>query len=414
MASAAYSFGIELEFLLLFHESKILPFLKTDETIIKEISLEQGMKLVTKGYEEVVVHSSWAISANNEIATYKEQPLRLAQGLIFRASGFNDVSVFFEDSYAVKHNDYSKWTILGDPSLQGLSRETIAEITASKSRNHDSWGIEIVSPVLNTEEIATFTPKMEQLLTSLAYSQTSGVGATINDHCGFHVHIGKPDNSDFSVKTLQYFALTIAIYEQELLRLCTPNRSNDPDLKITNRENLMSSYEPVERAGRSGNYTFPYVPVRIIREMLCLSQEEGTTALANIVDRIVRTMGNSKGKYVNFSYLKRRNDRPPTIEFRQHEGTTDPVAITYWIEVCHGLVRIAEQFATGQKIFPVVDWDDRIWIEDLFKLMELSERTRSFYKRKMLTQGDDGSCRTLEHLYEQHIPFEDDEEERFD
>jgi Putative amidoligase enzyme len=415
------SFGVELEFILSFHESKILSYLQNGDSLVRDIESNEAQALVPEGYKSEVQHLSWAIVEEHtgSVRSYAEEPLKVAQNIISKVPGTDKVRVFFEGNYKTKHQDYSQWTILGDPSLQGLSKRELLsnfEDRIGTVSEWDSWGVELVSPVIPVTNIPKFGNQIQNLMHSLRGGPESLHGTAVSGHCGLHVHIGKYDNSDFDIRTLQYLALIIAIYEGEILRLCAPVRSKDPEFRKTNRENLFSEEEEVvvlkqynESTGTTeeNRHICKYISIQKIRELL------GMTNSGNYdqkISQIIRTMGRWRGKFINFTYLDnktgRNTGRPQTIEFRQHEATMNPNAITAWVKFCHGLVELAEKYASGKVTFPVQYWTDRVWFQDLFDTMELDPGTQGFFHSKLREQQDAGGLSPLEHLF--YPDFEDE------
>jgi hypothetical protein len=186
------SFGVELELLLSFHSSLLFPHLHPSTTLLKSLPPTTLSTLVASGYESSVTHLSWAVSGPepDSIRAYEDEPLKLAQSLVTSAPGFEDTRVFFETSYKAKHVDYDAWTIVGDPSLQSLSKtemlSAFLERIGADAGEWDSWGIEFVSPVFPATSLSSFSHQVDGLMASLSGCSVSQHGATINAHCGLH------------------------------------------------------------------------------------------------------------------------------------------------------------------------------------------------------------------------------------
>jgi hypothetical protein len=440
------SFGIELEFLLIFHEDELLSILRARNPAA---SLEKGLDpqgdiakaLRHRGYESID-HRSWAIVNDGEcsdslnpsirickdgqdlaIRCYNREALELTQQILSNVDGFQSVATYFAPSYG-KHSDYSQWTICSDPSLQGLSSEQlIRQLGGRISQNSealdwDSWGVEIISPVLRLSDMEHLCPTINNLLESLKGTPETKYEVAVTETCGLHVHVGFHDDSNFPLATIQYFALLIAVYEHEILRLCQATRcrpvGNEDRYLFSNRENLLWDVTdaPLDRpfvdavtGEKFQQSEFEFKPVQGIKDILISNLN--TDSYDRAVECVVNAMGRQRIKMVNFSYLLKRGVRPQTIEFRQHEGTTDQVVVCWWIQFCCGLVELAARMGRGEATFRVNSWDDTIWYQELLEDMDFPAEGRKYFFDKLNRQGDDGAARDIASLfsYVEHIPY---------
>ena len=433
------SFGIELEFLLIFHEDKIAPILRArnpfaylEKGLDPKRDIARALKHV--GYQ-YMHHNSWAVVGDGEcrdsldpsiriskdgkdlaIRCYHREVLELTQQIISPVDGFQTVATYYEKNYG-KHSDYTHWTICNDPSLHGLSFEQLVGQLGerlsndSEALNWDSWGVEIISPVFRLTDLENLRPKMDNMLRTLKGTPQTKHRATVTESCGFHVHIGFHDNSNFPLATIQNVALLVAVYEHEILRLCQAGRyclpGSDDTYLLSNREDLFwgPADTPFDRPfvdPETGETTprsqWEFTAIQNIKDILITNLQSDSYDRA--VKRIADKMGLSRNKLVSFRYLTNPDSRPQTIEFRQHEGTTDPAAICWWIQFCGGLVDLARRIGCGEAEFRVNSWEDTIWYQDLLEDMKFPAEGRKFFLDKLNSQGDDGAMRNTMSLYD--------------
>ena len=250
----------------------------------------------------------------------------------------------------------------------------------------DSYGIELVSPVLDQG-----TPALNDIrkFCSLLKGQPChDHGATINTTCGLHIHL-KPRKTDFELPTLKHLAYILVMYEAQIETL-------HPRYRRTN-----NGHNTFDRQTNIDDLIFRGENRRSLPEIRELIHIIGDTqALAAI-------MGRGKGRIVNFSNLLRVRDEngPRTLEFRQHEGVLKAEMVVYWVCFCVGLLRLATDMAhkdvtaTGAattgfeaqcRIYPFQEWDgedntdirSNISVCDLFDLMNLPQDVRSYFQRR--------------------------------
>jgi Putative amidoligase enzyme len=272
---------------------------------------------------------------------------------------------------------------------------------------YDSWGIELVSPVYRSFRMHFNTMRRQvrsisdALTSNAGNNKKDGVMALCSPDCGLHVHIG----NGMDIVTLRYVGLLLVVYEDEILRL-VPQWRRDEVHRVSgimsNRQRFLWDMSDIptvrqvtDEAGSAieDKFTYKFQPLNRIRDMIFKPNLSPADKLGDLQD----LMG-GKHRLVNFSYLA-RNERPRTLEFRQHEGTLDPKAIEAWVRFCIGLVQFAWDIANARQHFPVHAWDDRIWIEDLFIGMNLEACFANCFRRKIKSFGDNGEPRSMEHYY---------------
>lgn len=139
----------------------------------------------------------------------------------------------------------------------------------------------------------------------------------VNETCGFHVHVGNR-NRGFTVETLKNLALLVTVFERQINQLHPRHRNSNswcdtPRLQFQSL-NLWEVVEAIE--------AMPDIENLVL--LMCRNRQFG---------------GASKYQAYNFTNLTRGNLR--TIEFRQHQGTMDNLAICAWISLTCRLVFVS-------------------------------------------------------------------------
>ncbi|KAJ9669276.1 hypothetical protein H2201_000628 [Coniosporium apollinis] len=403
------TFGIELEAIFAFHESRLQNHLDKhhpDTKIVKDThcNTEPGSTEQSDGY------TSWSLQEADKNPTtqgpidehcgevsrlrqYHEEPLELARNVICQATGNEGMRVHCTADYT-KQADYSAWSISNDSSLNGLTKQALMEAfndripTLEAANDWDSSGVELISPPY--ADIAHARDEISTILSSLRGTSSSDYGATVSTICGMHVHIGLPNNEPFTITTLQHLAYLLVVYEEEISQLHEPQRHQAAEEIITNRENFLHDgcAEPVERiiinpeTGKRERKQF--VPIFKPLEEIRASLFETVDAAPQPLERLLGFMGRHRAHIVNFSGLVREG-RPNTVEFRQHAGTLDPQDVFWWVKFCTGLVQLAHRYTMTGEECPVSDWEDKIDIEDLFEAIQFPEEGKEYFRKRMET-----------------------------
>jgi hypothetical protein len=201
------------------------------------------------------------------------------------------------DTDELRRKLMNKLNALGiEARVESLNHNTRTwyKLTTDGSLNDYARGCEVVSPILSGEEGF-------QSLRTVAKAVTEHTGVannrTINGRCGLHVHVGVRDRDTAFFDRLSNLYGT---YEQVIDTFMAPSRRGDV------------------MATPSG------VPLRSVRPY---TGANAHTALAQPY----------KYRKVNFANVALRR----TIEFRHHQGTTDPVKIENWVRLCLHMVDAA-------------------------------------------------------------------------
>lgn len=158
--------------------------------------------------------------------------------------------------------------------------------------------LEIVSPVLEGEAGLAEARKVCETLTRL--------GATVNQSCGLHVHVGA---RSLGVNVLKHLA---KIYAE-----C---------------EDVIDSVQPHSRRARNNTYCGPV-------------KNLNWTSLAQAIDaRDIASAINGGGRYCKLNYTAFW--KHGTVEFRHHAGTVDGEKVVNWVNACLRMIAAAQREAT--------------------------------------------------------------------
>ena len=179
------------------------------------------------------------------------------------------------------------WKVVSDMSVRGSNGN----------------GLEFVSPILSGVDGLEQVRKIADALLAM--------GCTVNQTCGFHVHVGGHGGQLSFFKSL---VKLYARYEDVLDQLMPPSR----------RENRATYCRSVKLG--AGNVD------------ACRSVTEIGNAL-----RIA-----SRADAIKYHKVNVQPSGKPTVEFRQHAGTVDSRKATNWIVKCLRMVAAARDGRTGE------------------------------------------------------------------
>ena len=226
-----------------------------------------------------------------------------------------------------------KWTITNDASI-GIKDEP-------REDGFLECDIEIKSPAM------IHCPEARDKVQCVVELLTGYFDATLNDSCGFHVHIGNHNNG-FPSATLQKLCMLTAMFEKQLNTLHPTHRIGNIHAKAPSA------------VFRGQN---PWDTLRAI--LRCGSTQELVRLYADFERRPDRC----------FAYnLCPMVDGPrKTIEFRQHTGTLDGSEITNWIQVAGGMVDAMHKISPAAlaQLINTGAFDPRFTFADLFSRLAL-------------------------------------------
>ncbi|KAK5064432.1 hypothetical protein LTR84_000265 [Exophiala bonariae] len=288
--------------------------------------------------------------------------------------------------------DYTKWTLTNDDTLIGALKSQITSYLSKKNINKDSWsswdshGIELISPIFTLTKKDEALEQIGKYLKALDSTQLTILPSV---WASTHVHIGFDYSSASHISTplFQHLAYILLLHE-DLISKCFPKSrsgiiakepktptepitpfdsedatANDEqrvlsmEAKYTGIDNVESNLEHFcDQTGVDLNSTEQQdntMEDHIFQEQCSIfslirllqkcdphkSQEFGEWDAPRF-----------RGYIYNFANLWAfaeggTNDKPakPTVEFRQHDCTTEPGVIKHWIIFLEALIRVAEE-----------------------------------------------------------------------
>lgn len=176
-----------------------------------------------------------------------------------------------------------------------------------------SRGFEVVSPVLSGEAGITEARAVADALTA--------AGFTVDQSCGFHVHVGAGDLTADDIRTL---AKRYAAYEATI-----------------------DGWMPRSRRGSNNHYCRPVATVA--------QRLENRPATGTARDQIATALGTN----IHDRYYKLNLQsfwRHGTVEFRQHSGTVDAQKVENWTRFCLAFVDVSRGTPAATAYTPRADY----------------------------------------------------------
>lgn len=192
-----------------------------------------------------------------------------------------------------------------------LSNPRVGEWLAKWDGSVGASGCEVVSPVLSGEAGIEAIEKVCRALVA--------AGATVNQSCGLHVHVGA---RDLDLGAWKRLVKTYAKFEDTIDLLVAPSRRG-------NRNHYCQS---------------------IVRPCGATTTERVNATMAEIdlardIDGIYRALGQSRYRKLNVASFWRHG----TVEFRQHQGTVDARKATMWVRFVVAMVEAATASGSVQE-----------------------------------------------------------------
>ncbi|KAL0781916.1 hypothetical protein CaCOL14_003251 [Colletotrichum acutatum] len=269
---------------------------------------------------------------------------------------------FFEDILA----EFQCWYIERDPSLSDW---------ASGEKGYAGHiGIEMSSPILRD------SPKDFGKIVDVLRILRGGLRPMLDISCGLHVHVGSVRG--FSLHSLKRIATLIMIVDPILYTLVHPSRQWSPMTEPLHLEATVAKAEDLPDYTAAFEFEDAYDksesnPLQVVMSKVLLDLEANvpmndlprklrgqlaklwaTDSLASFLGQLAPFRGCKGG--TAFGALKWDFTKPSngprvkgTIEFRMLEGTLDPVLITHWTKL---LLRIVEKgdAATTKEYFAML------------------------------------------------------------
>ncbi|KAF7859737.1 hypothetical protein EAF04_008816 [Stromatinia cepivora] len=366
-------YGVELEYVLAFHELELN--LADQDGQSPDHGIEKNVRLairrdptwspaVTASFERTskLIYNSWAIRIHN--IKNKDQKQDLANLRPYDLEPQSIVLNKLNDKVAqirnnVRHKGvqktsdkvdgaYDQWIIATDSTVVGQGSSNLYKwlprISGNVSKRWDSYGIEVISPILKSNSIRDRV-ELEQVVNALKGDGDELYQGFITNQCALQVHVEPP-----SLAALKELACILLIYEDEISRLhprCRrPGHQATRGNLISNRtltflgRNFIPFEDNVDEIWDQSMDTSVFKQRRTIRQIRNeIDQLQDELAVADYMC----FPSTSRLRIVNFRPLRYKS-APRTIEFRQARGSLDIKDVNYWVDFCLGLVQLAEYY----------------------------------------------------------------------
>jgi hypothetical protein len=205
------------------------------------------------------------------------------------------------------------------------------------------------------------------------------------DHsCGMHIHVSIDQDPQSAVENFEFLAVQNlvafwGIYEKQIERL-HPEHRHHPNIYAASLR-AAAPFDPQAPDFGAAQWLF--------RVYLCRNFSD----LRNLIDGSAGR-GDPRDSKINIvAYAPRhddttRPDRDPTIEFREHAGTLDPVEMSNWIFFVMKTVRFAMYLAQRNCRFDI-EGAANVDIGDIFEALDFGFRMSRYYWAKIKGKLDD-------------------------
>ncbi|KAL8702729.1 MAG: hypothetical protein Q9201_004105 [Fulgogasparrea decipioides] len=273
------TFGVEMELVIRYDPRRYRPYLESGEGVFWKAS----QKLSTSA------------KLNNLVRADIIQVLRTigvpVHGILDRRT---------------EEDRYSKWTVQHDSSI-APHKDVLRPEWAGSAYT----GVEITTPIL------VFEPRAFFQLFEVINILEQNFSILTNVTCGTHVHVGN-GTKGFPVTAVKNFMLLVTAFERHFNSLHPSHRINNKYCR------------PPGRAWPHAEPDFIAAAIENPEEM------DDLVLKVNVVHNVME-----RNHAYNLNNLGHDNEGKwlsQTIEFRQHEGTFDPMAIMQWTRLCLELV----------------------------------------------------------------------------
>jgi hypothetical protein len=424
ISTVPLTWGVELEFVFAFHESKLkLEHLWAGgdvyyQSLIKK-NLPYKFRRYTPGFKNLIaydilpdrVYNSWAIHNQARFGAPTRPYHREAEDILSKVleNKCSGIEHRVEASIPVDEKEksmYDAWLVMRDYSVCGVGSQNIPTWLpkVDSTTDWDSYGLELVSPIFKTDSDQGMN-EIARILDAVKGKSSDLTGAFITNQCGLHVHIQASDSLD----ALKELAVILIVYEAEIAKLhphCRrPEHPNSRYAVESNR--LYFLHQDKENPRRTTYGEFDVSNEALAREpreflenevrgQISRCQEIGELAL--LMNWPTHGLGNEEGnrnRQVNFTAAARPPESPCTIEFRQARGTLDAKDVEKWVEFCVGLVRLAQYYVDNPGTFPIKSFKsfsvekngdylrERLYIVDLMNDMGMSEEDKDYWRERI-------------------------------
>ncbi|KAG9229587.1 hypothetical protein BJ875DRAFT_387045, partial [Amylocarpus encephaloides] len=409
-ASGSVNYGVEMEFVFAFQEKELL---LGNSKIQKELSY--GIREQYPEFTPIPAtilpnhrYNIWGVmdSGAKEVRPYNMEPQRILQRKLCQTLPRIPTRVFgtiYGPDKTEAKMKYDQWAVTVDHTVCGVGSANIPGSLPNRNidpREWDSYGLELVSPVLNSAN-PQHKVDIKQLVEETAGIPDDRHGAFITKQCGLHVHIEAPQ----ILEVLKELATLLVIYEEEISRLhpavrmpghrAAANQLDSNRLYFLHGGDL--DFDKTKANWVGGNFSTSalkkeYNIPRLRARMSLIKKKEALSQKMCWPSPPDKPNGGRR-RLVNFTYLTRGKGYAETIEFRQARGSLDGEEINHWIDFCVGLVKFADFYVHNPDKFPVKSFDDirqnegtpanNFGIFKLMRDMDLSESAIQFWYNKI-------------------------------
>ncbi|KAI0121254.1 putative amidoligase [Xylariales sp. AK1849] len=248
----------------------------------------------------------------------------------------NDARIYIPSTIRGTGPDYTIWNVTLDATVSEITSNSDAEDSEFKTR----FGFELVSPVFyNTNE----RQWQRDLRRGIEPIQTA-IKWKANRSTGLHVHIGRGATGRmYTLDEVKKIAIFYCRFESAIDEFHPLHRSQDNENIMSNRKNELLDSLSVEEI---------YNTIRSANNIVDVCKITNYCSDGIIYD------GYSDSRFfkVNFTSLQKHD----TIEFRQHEGTTDPREMILWIRFLLKFVNFALEAPFESVTAPGEDFEDLV------------------------------------------------------
>lgn len=370
-------FGVEFECILAFHEQLLMDQLgATKDDIRKDLS-QDVRKNMSFHFDRKLDYMGWGlippprfppVEFDNDSRSHwinilaRDGSRPYAGEVLHIASRVLSGDVRVHDHLTKNFTAFDKWHLANDTTLQGVSKDMLKEQLEDRLKDDrkdiadwDNHPIELVTRVLPYGEESF--EEIDGYLKSLKGNSHSRHKAFVTDHCGLHVHVGRPPGLNFALETLQHLAYMTVVLEPSIGTLHPKYRHDNilnpqPDL-LSNRE-IFEDLWDAEKRNSSETPTQPPEEVNWDESPEPMDDPFNADDAAKRIfaTSSIQSLSNlmskgSRDRIISWTYVRRTGNAAKTIEFRQHEGTLDKDDVRYWVIFLIGLLRLAERMGRG-------------------------------------------------------------------
>jgi hypothetical protein len=263
-----------------------------------------------------------------------------------------DVADLIEAKASVAVKDMTDYALAAADSRTDIWRLVGDSSIACSLSIPNCNAFEIVSPILRG---GTGIGEVDRVMRALGKIPS----IKINRSMGFHVHVNVE-------------GLTLADLKKVCQNFVKYEKAIDKFMPVSRRESKYC---------RSNRYAFggPETTNKVIHDMIasCASREE----LGNLM---------SPEKYYKLNMQPLVSGRQPTIEFRQHSGTSDGEKVKSWIRFCVAFVHNSARFRPPTYLASTTDGDKMF--DMLFMHVVKDRSARDFYRKRSHDLAESSSC----------------------